>query len=58
MTVENSKLEDTLLDYVRKNNGQIDLTRCSVDLETSNEEIEKTLQSLGSKGKIKIELGE
>jgi 2-polyprenyl-6-methoxyphenol hydroxylase-like FAD-dependent oxidoreductase len=58
LTVENSKLEDTLLDYVRKNNGQIDLTRCSVDLETSNEEIEKTLQSLGSKGKIKIELGE
>lgn len=58
LTVENSKLEDTLLDYVRKNNGQIDLTRCSVDLETSNEEIEKTLQSLGSKGRIKIELGE
>lgn len=58
LTVENSKLEDTLLDYVRRNNGQIDLTRCSVDLETSNEEIEKTLQSLGSKGKIKIELGE
>jgi hypothetical protein len=57
LTVENS-LEDSLLDYVRKNNGQIDLTRCSVDLETSNEEIEKTLQSLGSKGKIKIELGE
>lgn len=58
LTVENSKLEDTLLDYVKKSNGQIDLTRCSVDLETSNEEIEKALHSLGSKGKIKIELGD
>jgi division protein CdvB (Snf7/Vps24/ESCRT-III family) len=50
------KLEDVLLDYVKKSNGQIDMSRCSVDLETSNEEIEKALQSLGSKGKIKIEL--
>lgn len=49
-------LEDVLLDYVRKRNGQIDLTRCSVDLETSHEELEKALQNLGSKGKIKIEL--
>jgi hypothetical protein len=50
------KLEDVLLDYVKKSNGQIDMSRCSVDLETSNEEIEKALHSLGSKGKIKIEL--
>jgi division protein CdvB (Snf7/Vps24/ESCRT-III family) len=56
LKVENSRLEDVLLDYVRKSNGQIDLARCSVDLETPNEEIEKALQSLGSKGKIKIEL--
>jgi division protein CdvB (Snf7/Vps24/ESCRT-III family) len=50
------KLEDVVLDYIKKSNGQIDLSRCSVDLETSNEEVEKALQSLGSKGKIKIEL--
>jgi len=56
LTVENSQLEDILLDYVKKTNGQIDLARCSVDLETSNEEIEKALHNLGSKGKIKIEL--
>jgi hypothetical protein len=56
LKVDNSQLEDILLDYVKKSNGQIDLTRCSVDLETSNEEIEKALQSLGSKGKIKVEL--
>ena len=56
LKVENSRLEDILLDYVKKTNGQIDLARCSVDLETSNEEIEKALHNLGSKGKIKIEL--
>ena len=56
LKVENPQLEDVLLDYVRKSNGQIDLERCSVDLETSNEDIEKALESLGSKGKIKIEL--
>jgi division protein CdvB (Snf7/Vps24/ESCRT-III family) len=56
LKVENRDLEDILLDYVKKSNGQIDLTRCSVDLSTSNEEIEKALHSLGSKGKIKIEL--
>ena len=56
LTVENRNIEDVLLDYVKKSNGQIDLTRCSVDLSTSNEEIEKALQSLGSKGRIKIEM--
>jgi hypothetical protein len=56
LKVENPQLEDVLLEYVKKSNGRIDLERCSVDLETSNEEIEKALRSLGSKGKIKVEL--
>jgi hypothetical protein len=56
LKVENPDLENLLLDYVRKSNGRIDMERCSVDLETSNESIEKALESLGSKGKIKIEL--
>jgi division protein CdvB (Snf7/Vps24/ESCRT-III family) len=56
LKVENPELEDVLLDYVKKSNGQIDLERCSVDLETSNEDIEKALESLGSKGKIRVEL--
>ncbi len=56
LKVENLQLENVLLDYVKKRNGQIDLARCSVDLETSHEEIEKALQSLDSKGKIRIEL--
>jgi len=39
-----------------KTNGEIDMSRCSNDLKASNEEIEKALETLGNKGKIKIEL--
>ena len=56
LTVEKPSIEDTLLEYVRKCNGEIDLGRCSSDLKTSNEEIEKALETLGNKGKIKIEV--
>ncbi|MCL2359589.1 Snf7 family protein [Candidatus Bathycorpusculum sp.] len=49
-------IEEILLEYVRKANGEIDLSRCSSELQTSNEEIEKALENLGSKGKIKLEL--
>jgi division protein CdvB (Snf7/Vps24/ESCRT-III family) len=56
LTVDKPSLEDVLLEYVKKSNGEIDLKRCSVDLKTSYNEIEKTLESLGAKGKIKIEL--
>jgi len=56
LMVEKPSLEDVLLEYVKKSNGEIDLKRCSIDLKTSYNEIEKTLQSLGAKGKIKIEL--
>ncbi|MEM3874204.1 MAG: Snf7 family protein [Candidatus Bathyarchaeia archaeon] len=48
-------LEDALLEYVRKSGGEIDLIRCSRELGVSYEDIEKALQSLGAKGKIKIE---
>jgi hypothetical protein len=56
LTVQKPSIEDLLLEYVRKSNGEIDLTRCSSELKTSNVEIEKALESLGSKGRIKIEL--
>lgn len=48
-------LEETLLEYVRKSGGEVDLMRCSHELGASYEEIEKALQTLGAKGKIKIE---
>ncbi len=56
LTVKKPSIEDMLLEYVRKSNGEIDVTRCSNELKTTNEEIEQALESLGSKGKIKIEL--
>jgi division protein CdvB (Snf7/Vps24/ESCRT-III family) len=56
LTVEKPSIEDMLMEYVRKSNGEIDLSRCSSDLKTSNQEIERALESLGSKGRIKIEL--
>jgi division protein CdvB (Snf7/Vps24/ESCRT-III family) len=56
LMVEEPSIEDMLLEYVRKSNGEIDLTRCSSALNTSNEEIKKALDSLGTQGKIKIEL--
>ncbi|HSV49242.1 MAG TPA: hypothetical protein VLH35_02915, partial [Candidatus Acidoferrales bacterium] len=49
-------LEEVLLEYVRKTNGEIDLSRCSNELKTSNEAIERALENLGTQGKIKIEL--
>jgi division protein CdvB (Snf7/Vps24/ESCRT-III family) len=56
LKVEKPCLEDVLLEYVRKTNGEVDLSRCSSELQTSNEEIERALESLGTKGRIKIEL--
>ena len=56
LKVEKPCLEDVLLEYVRKTNGEIDLGRCSNELKTSNAEIERALENLGTKGKIKIEL--
>ncbi len=56
LRVQKPSLEDVLLEYVRKSNGEIDLSRCSKELKTPYEEIEKALGSLDEKGKIKIEL--
>ena len=56
LKVDKPSLEDVLLEYVRKTNGEIDLGRCSSELKTSNEEIERALETLGTKGKIRIEL--
>jgi division protein CdvB (Snf7/Vps24/ESCRT-III family) len=55
LKVEKPPLEDLVLEYVKRSNGEIDLERCSTDLKTSYEEIEKALESLGAKGKIRIE---
>jgi division protein CdvB (Snf7/Vps24/ESCRT-III family) len=49
-------LEEVLLEYVRKCNGEIDLSKCSTELKTSNKDIERALENLGTQGKIKLEL--
>ncbi len=56
LKVEKPSLEEILLDYVRKSNGEIDMTRCSDELKTPHQEVQKALQNLGAKGKIRIEL--
>lgn len=56
MKVKQPSLEDVLLEYVRKSKGQIDMSRCSSELNTSDKEIERALENLGTQGKIKIEL--
>jgi len=52
---EASPLEDTVLEYAKKRGGQIDVTQCAFELNVPPEEVEKTLERLGTQGKIKIE---
>jgi hypothetical protein len=56
LKVENQQLEDILLEYAKKSNGEIDIARCSVELKTTSEEVEKALENLGAKGRIKLGL--
>jgi len=55
LKVEKPPLEHVLFEYVKKSKGEIDLMRCSVELDASYQEVERALQSLGAKGKIRIE---
>lgn len=55
LRVEKPSLEDALFEYVRKSEGEVDLVRCSLELEASYGEIKEALENLGAKGKIKIE---
>ena len=56
LKVEKPPLEDVLFEYVKKSKGEIDLMRCSIELNASYEEIEKALQNLGDKGRVRIEI--
>jgi len=53
-TVQES-LEETILDYAKKREGQIDITQCALELDVPCGEVEKALEKLGVQGKIKIE---
>jgi division protein CdvB (Snf7/Vps24/ESCRT-III family) len=54
-TVQDSSLEETVLQYAKKREGQIDVTQCANELNVAIGEVEKALETLGVKGKIKIE---
>ncbi len=56
LKVAKPPLEEILLEYVRKMNGEIDMGRCTNELNSSNEEIEQALENLGNQGKIRIEV--
>lgn len=51
---KSSSIEDTLLDYIKKCNGQFDVAQCAVEMNVSSEEIEEILEKLGAQGKIQI----
>ncbi len=54
-TKSNSSLEDMLLEYVRKRNGEIDVKQCALQLKIPHDEVLKALENLGTKGKIQIQ---
>ena len=47
-------LEDMILDYVKKCDGQFDIAQCALELNVSSEEIREALEKLGVQGKIQI----
>ena len=50
----NEELEESVLQYAKKREGQLDITQCANELNVACGEIEKALETLGVKGKIKI----
>jgi division protein CdvB (Snf7/Vps24/ESCRT-III family) len=51
-----SSLDDRVLEYAKNCKGKLDVTQCAVELNVSSRDIEKALESLGTKGKIKIRM--
>jgi hypothetical protein len=50
----NEDLEESVLQYAKKREGHLDIGQCANDLKVACDEIEKALETLGVKGKIKI----
>ena len=50
----NEDLEESVLEYAKRREGRLDITKCATDLQVACVEIEKALETLGVKGKIKI----
>lgn len=50
----NDDLEQSVLEYAKRRAGQLDIGQCANELQVACGEIEKALESLGVKGKVKI----
>ena len=50
----NEDLEQSVLEYAKKKQGNLDISQCADELKVACGEIEKALETLGVKGKIKI----
>ena len=50
-----SSLEETLLEYARRRKGEIDVAQCALELNLPYKDVMEALESLGARGKIKIE---
>jgi hypothetical protein len=48
------ELEESVLEYAKRREGQLDIGQCAYELNVACGEIEKALEQLGVKGKIKI----
>lgn len=49
---ESVSMEDRILEYIKERKGQINITDCALKLKIPPNEVEKTLENLGAKGKI------
>lgn len=55
LTIQKSRsTEESVLDYLKNNQGYIDVVECASKLEISPNDIEKALEKLGTEGKIEI----
>jgi division protein CdvB (Snf7/Vps24/ESCRT-III family) len=52
---DNSLLEELVLDYIYRSNGEIELTRCAEELGIAQNDVLNVLDVLRAKGKIRIE---
>lgn len=51
---KSSSLENALLDYAKKSNGEIDVVQCANELNAPFNDVMEALEKLGQQGKIKI----
>jgi len=52
---QSSSLENTLLNYVKKSKGEIDVVQCANELNVPFNDVVEALEKLGQEGKIKIQ---